>query len=63
MQGTDEDGKGDEDLKEAGQVAKLKSELRDSKTKVLVLEAQVAKLEVQLTSAKVGLHMPSHIFT
>ena len=54
MKGDDKEGKGDEDLKELGQVAKLKTELRESKTKIIVLEAQVAKLEAQLSSAKVA---------
>ena len=49
LQGNAEDDKGDEDLK----VAKLKTDLRESKTKIILLEAQVQKLEAQLSSAKV----------
>ena len=54
MQDDVKEGKGDEDQKELGQVAKLKTDLRESKTKVIVLEVQVAKLEAQLSSAKVA---------
>ena len=59
LQGDAEDGKGDEDLK----VAKLKTDLRESKTKIILLEAQVQKLEAQLSSAKVAMHIPPHTCT